>query len=318
MRSISRHDQWLGVELRHLAALQAVAREGTFGRAAESLGYTQSAVSQQIATLERVVGARLIERPGGPRPVSLTEAGRLLLKHADGIVARLNAAQADIAALADGSAGKLRIGAYQSVGARVLPELLRRYRESWPQVEVALTESANDLGLVAAIESGELDLAFVMLPLDDGPIEAEVLMRDPYVLLVPADSPLATRGRPVTRRDIEGTSLIGFRSCRSVHEVEAHLKLGNADPNVVFRSDDNGTVQGMVAAGVGVAFVPLLSVEPSDERVAIVELVPNAPPREIAIAWHRDRYRSPAAAAFVETARAVCAEVERSDQALAV
>ena len=93
-------DRWLGVEVRHFAALEAVAREGSFGRAAESLGYTQSAISQQIQTLERLVGERLLERPGGPRAVSLTEAGRLLLRHAEAIVARLHAAQADMAALA--------------------------------------------------------------------------------------------------------------------------------------------------------------------------------------------------------------------------
>ena len=92
-------DNWLGLELRHLIALKAIAEEGTFGRAAKRLGYTQSAISQQIAMLERIVGRRLIDRPGGPRPVSLTEAGDLLLRHADAIAARLQAAQADLAAL---------------------------------------------------------------------------------------------------------------------------------------------------------------------------------------------------------------------------
>src|SRR3954463_7538276 len=95
-------DSWLGVELRHLAALQAVSEEGSFGRAATRLGYTQSAISQQIATLERIAPAALVERPGGPRRVFLPEAGRLLLRHADGIVARLHAAEADLAALARG------------------------------------------------------------------------------------------------------------------------------------------------------------------------------------------------------------------------
>ena len=89
-------DSWLGVELRHLLALQAVAEEGSFGRAARSLGYTQSAISQQIAALERIVGQRLIDRPGGPRPVTLTDAGALLLTHARAINARLAAAQADL------------------------------------------------------------------------------------------------------------------------------------------------------------------------------------------------------------------------------
>src|SRR5947209_11267534 len=91
-------DSWLGLELRHLIALKAIAEEGTFGRAAASLGYTQSAVSQQIAMLERIVGQKLIDRPGGPRRVSLTEAGELLLRHAEAIAARLSAAQADLVA----------------------------------------------------------------------------------------------------------------------------------------------------------------------------------------------------------------------------
>src|SRR6476661_10494388 len=84
-------DRLLGIELRHLVALQAIAEHGSFGRAAKALGYTQSAISQQMAALERAVGEKLIERPGGPRPVSLTEAGQLLLRHADSIVARLQA-----------------------------------------------------------------------------------------------------------------------------------------------------------------------------------------------------------------------------------
>src|SRR5881409_3659154 len=118
---MNKRDGFLGLELRHLAALEAVGRTSSFGRAARELGYTQSAVSQQIAHLERVVGQRLVERPGGPRPVSLTEAGRLLLRHADSIVARLQAAQADLHALRTGEAGVLRVGTFQSVGARLLP-----------------------------------------------------------------------------------------------------------------------------------------------------------------------------------------------------
>src|ERR671936_701643 len=135
-------DRWLGIELRHLIALEAVARAGSFGKAAVSLGYTQSAISQQIATLERIVGERLIERPGGPRPVSLTPAGELLLRHAEAIVARLAAAHADLTALTHGEAGTLRLGMVQSVGQHVLPELMRRFAAAWPKVEVALTESA--------------------------------------------------------------------------------------------------------------------------------------------------------------------------------
>src|ERR1700758_5192319 len=113
---MTQNDLWLGVELRHFAALDAVETEGTFARAAERLGYTQSAISQQIATLEKIVGEQLIERPGGPRPVTLTDAGRLLLRHAASIVARLQAAQADLQALRTGEVGRLRVGTFQSVG----------------------------------------------------------------------------------------------------------------------------------------------------------------------------------------------------------
>src|SRR3989454_12442476 len=140
LESIMEPDSWLGVELRHFAALQAVASEGSFGRAAERLGYTQSAISQQIQTLERIVGEKLVERPGGPRAVSLTEAGRLLLRHAEAIVARLDAARADMASLRAGETGMLRVGTYQSVGARVLPAVMRRFRSEHPGITLELHE----------------------------------------------------------------------------------------------------------------------------------------------------------------------------------
>ena len=304
--SIMEPDRWLGIELRHLTALEAVSREGSFGRAAKTLGYTQSAVSQQIAALERIVGARLVDRPGGPRPVSLTEAGELLLRHAEAIVARLAAAQADLGALAEGEGGVLRVGIYQSVGQRILPELMRRYAAAWPRVEIALTESASDAELLTLVERGELDLSFADLPLTEGPFEAVELLRDPYVLIVPAGSPLADRDAPPTRRDIAALDLIGYRSCRSTARIENVLR---ERLNFVFRSDHNGTVQGLVGAGVGAALVPRLTLEPHDETIVEIDLGPKVPPRLIALAWHSDRFRTPAAQAFVDTALDVCAEL---------
>ena len=177
-------DSWLGVELRHLLALQAVAEEGSFGRAARSLGYTQSAISQQIAALERIVGQRLIDRPGGPRPVTLTDAGTLLLTHARAINARLAAAQADLDAFGNGDSGPLSVGTYQSVGARVLPTLLAAFRAEWPKVDVRLVESADDRELLELVERGDIDLSFCVFPLEGGPFESVELMRDPYVLVV--------------------------------------------------------------------------------------------------------------------------------------
>jgi DNA-binding transcriptional LysR family regulator len=308
-------DTWLGLELRHLIALKAIAEEGTFGRAAKRLGYTQSAISQQIAMLERIVGRRLIDRPGGPRPVSLTEAGDLLLRHADAIAARLQAAQADLAALDAGDAGPLRIGTYQSVGARILPELLREFFAGWPQVEVTLQESADDRDLIELVERGELDLSFVVLPLDPGPYEVVELFRDPYVLVIPAGSQLASRDRAPSLRELLEHPLISNRTCRTTQRVEDRLRQAGREPNIAFRSDDNGTVQGLVAAGVGVAVVPRLTVDETDPAIRVVDLGDRVPPRLVGIAWHRDRRRTRAAEAFVQLSQKLTSSVGASAEA---
>ena len=192
MSTITQPDQWLGVEVRHFAALDAVAREGSFGRAADRLGYTQSAVSQQIATLEKIVGETLVERPGGPRAVSLTEAGELLLRHAEAIVARLDAARADMAALRAGETGTLRVGDLP-VGRRPCPA-----GGDAPLPRRLARDRARSLGARRPTRSstrrsspGQLDLAFCSPPLPDGPFEVLELMSDPYVLLVPATGALA-------------------------------------------------------------------------------------------------------------------------------
>jgi DNA-binding transcriptional LysR family regulator len=299
-------DSWLGVELRHFLALEAVAREGSFGKAASALGYTQSAVSQQIATLERIVGHRLIERPGGPKPVSLTAAGRLLLRHADAIAARVAAAQADLAALAEGQAGTLRVGVFQSVGQRILPEVMRRFVAAWPQVDVTLTESSDDLELLSLVERGELDLTFADLPLTDGPFESVELLRDPFVLVVPAGSPLARRETAPSWREMAELDLIGHKHCRTLTQMESEARHAL---RFVFRSDHNQTVQALVSSGVGSALVPRLTMDPEDESTELI-ILPKVQPRLISFVWHRDRYRTPAAHAFVETAQEVCAELE--------
>jgi len=292
-------DSWLGVEIRHFAALEALADEGSFGRAAQRLGYTQSAVSQQIAALERIVGERLVERPGGPRPVSLTEAGRLLLRHAESIVARLQAAQADLHALQAGEAGTLHVGTFQSAGARLLPEIMRRFTEAWPQVDVML-EELEDEAIVHAVERGEVDVGFVLLPVGDLPLEAVELLRDPYVLIVQAGSPLA--GATPTLAELSELPLIGWREAHSMEPIVASFRAAGVEPRWTFRSNDNPTVQGLVAAGVGIAVMPRLTIDATDPRIAAVDLGDAVPPRIIAVARHRDRYASPAMRAFIDLA----------------
>jgi DNA-binding transcriptional LysR family regulator len=293
-------DSWLGIDLRHLAALEAVSRTRSFGHAARELGYTQSAVSQQIAQLERIVGQRLFDRPGGPRRVEPTEAGLLLLGHADAIVARLDAARADMAALAEGAAGSLRVGIYQSVGARLLPALVRRFREQWPLVGVRVREESAAADLLRLLEHGELDLTFADLPLRDGPFEWAEVLQDPYVLLVSSRSDLAQLESAPPLREVAKLPLIGRRT---TDEPDRFLAGRVPELNVVFRTDDNGTLGALVAEDLGAAIEPQLVVDPSDRAVTMLPFGSRIPPRTLVLAWHRDRYRSQAAEAFVALAR---------------
>ena len=303
-------DQWLGVELRHLAALDAVARTRSFGAAARELGYTQSAISQQIAHLEQIVGQRLFERPGGPRRVQLTEACELLLRHADAIVARLDAARADMAALSEGAAGTLRVGIYQSVGARLLPAVLRRFRVAFPKVAVRVSEENDAADLLRLLEHGELDLTFADLPLPDGPFEWAELLQDPYFLLVSASSELAALDTAPSLREVGSMPLIGRRA---VDEPERFLAGRAPELDVVFRTDDNGTLAAVVAAGLGAAIVPRLVVNPRNRDVVLLPFGSRIPPRTIVVAWHRDRYRSQAAEAFLALASELGRDYERAN-----
>ncbi len=290
------------LELRYLVALAAVARESSFSRAAETLGYTQSAVSQQISRLEHLVGHTLVERRGGTNPISLTFAGRVLLVHADAIVAQLGSARADLAALTEGSAGTLRIGCYQSVGVRILPRVLSRFRSGWPGVTVELTEAEDDGDLLAQVEAGELDLTFVAYPMTSGPFGHLELMEDPYVVVVREDSALGASAGPVHLRDLEDLPLVTYAQMREVHSIENRLGRPELTEQIVFRSNDNGTILGLAAEGVGAAVISWLSVDPFRSGVRTRALT-GVSPRIVGIAWHRDRYRVPAADAFVRLAQ---------------
>lgn len=306
MTNIKESFRWAGVELRHLVALRAVADEGSVAAAARRLGYSQPGVSQQLAALERLLESRLVERRPGTREASLTEAGRLVLRHGAALLARARAADADLRELQSGAVKTLRLGVFPSVGARIVPPLLRRLAEQWPEVDVLLVEEASDRRLLEQVEAAELDLAFAMLPLEEGPFTAVEVLRDPYVVLIPANSPLAERTRPLGPRELGELPLIGFRHSQAY--PEAFLRATGIAARVRFRIDDNETLVGLVAAGLGAALVPRLAVDPAREDVVQLEIAAKLPPRLIAIAWHRDRERAQAAAALVEIARALSAE----------
>lgn len=299
--AIRKHDLLTGVALRHLAAFEVVADLRSFHAAARVLGYSQSAVSQQIAALERAAGTRLLERPVGTRRVALTEAGDRLLRHARRAIAALRAAEADLAALTEGGAGTLRVGTYQSASARLLPPVLREFVQQRPMVQVSLMEAAYDNVLRDALLRGEIELTF-LFEFDDPAFVTLPLLTDPFVLLAPAETALPGEGRPLSLREVARLRLIGYG--RPEESGEVHLVRRGLAAEVVFRSDEMAAVQALVGAGLGCAVVPLLTVRPDDPLVQ-VRNVAEVPPREIVLAWLADRTLSPGAKAFVEVATAV-------------
>jgi molybdate transport repressor ModE-like protein len=304
-------EQWIGLDLRHLTALRAIADEGSFKGAARTLGYTPSAISQQIAALERVVGVRVIAREQGRQAVGLTEAGRILLRHLDSIGARLHEAKSEIEALAQGSVGQLRVGAYESVGARLLPELIGRFREHFPQVRLDVQEALSDLDLLRLLERGSLDLAFTLLPLPPGPFEATIVLRDPWVLVARSGSDhaaLAAGG--LSLGSVGRLPLVSFRAPRAIEPVLNQFRAAGVEPEIALRSDYNDAVQELAAAGAGVALLPRLAVNPHDERTTTIELGTLLAPREIAVAWHTERAPSEAFTTLVSLAADLGAALE--------
>lgn len=296
----------MDLEIRHLQALIAVAEAGTFGKAAEALGYTQSAVSQQIAALERATGTSVFDRPGGPRPVRLTPAGQVLLEHAQTVLATLRIAAADIGAIVRGDRGELRVGMMQSVGTQILPRLLSHLAVERPEVQIVLHEAQDPRDLLTMVENQDLDVAFSAELEPDGPFVTRHVLDDPFVLLVP-DTPEWRDRHRITVAEIARLPLVGYRNASCA--AEAQLAFGNLEPNFVFRSDDNTTVQGCVAAGVGVCLAPMLAIDLDNPATRTVEVDPPIAPRTITVSWHADRRPSALIEGFVAATEAICAGV---------
>ena len=296
---------WSELSVRHLLALRAVAEEGTFGRAATRLGFTQSAVSQQVASLEALVGQPLFDRPRGPNPPRLTAAGELLLEHAVGLIEGVEQAERALDRFSRGVSGRLTIGTYQSISARLLPATLGRLHQEAADIELTLVEQEQDQDLWrSALDEGELDLAFVVGPVGDE-FGSRYLGADPHVAMVGADHPPG----PVELADLSGQPLVAQPAddvCGIL--VDQGLERLGVSPHFAFRSHDNGAVQGMVGAGVGLAIVPLLTVDTNDPEISVRTTVPELEPRHLSIAWNARRTLAPIANRFIDIVAEVFAQ----------
>ncbi|MCB0999767.1 MAG: LysR family transcriptional regulator [Ilumatobacteraceae bacterium] len=295
------------VEIRQLRALQAVATEGSFGRAAERLGFTQSAISQQIAGLERAVGDRVFDRPGGPRRVELTPIGAVVLAYAEAVVERMRAAEDGLRSLRAGEVGRLMVGSFQSVSVQVLPRVVGSLRSERPGLSVRCIESEENEELVAKLLTDELDVSFLVGHWDHEGVETIELAVDPFVLL----SPASERHPVVPLAMLSGAPLIGQSPCFCQTLIDDRLREEGVEPDYVFRTNDNAAVQAMVRTGMGRAILPFLAVDTNDPGVTVSALDPDVPPRVITIGRRRGRTLVPAAERFVELARSVCADLPR-------
>ena len=295
----TRADRWPGLELRHLAALLAVAEESSFHRAGKRLGYTQPAVSQQIARLERIVGTRLLERPGRLRPVRLTEAGEVISRYGRIVMAQLAAAHADVRALEKRGPSSLRIGVTATIGPLVLPRAMQILGAAASEPDVEVTESTSDLDLLPLLEQGEIDICFADLPLPPGPFEHAMIFCEPYVLVAETRSPLAELRAPPGFAEVAALPLLCARSCRNVEQVLAELRTVNGKVRIVCRSDVTGTLHGLASAGLGIALVPSSAADGINGRCAIVHLDDDFARYRVGLVWNAGIRQSPLAEALV-------------------
>ena len=296
------------LDVRHLRALLAVVEHGTFASAAEALGFTQSAVSQQIASLERLVGERLFDRPGGPKPVTLTAAGRMALRHAERIIEQVGIFERDLNGYKAGTVGRIEVGVFQSVAVKVLPAVVGRLlRET--QADVRPHESNNDPETIRRVESGELDLCFTASPVPLSPgFQAIEVVSDPFVVVAPA-----SHGLPevVPMSSLADVPLIGqpiSDTCQI--RISSGLIDGGVSPEYVFRTNDNAALQSMVREGMGLAVMPLLGVDLGDPKIQVRPMDPPIPPRTIGLVLPVDP--SPIVRRFTEIAVEVCREAVQS------
>jgi DNA-binding transcriptional LysR family regulator len=278
-----------------------VVRRGSFSAAAESLSYTQSAVSQAIARLEAETGALLIVRDrAGVRP---TAAGASLVEHAEGIFARIEAAEAEVAAVLGVRSGRLRVASFPSAGATLMPLAIARFRQAHPDVALTLAEGEPE-EMAPRLRAGEFDLALLFefpgtRERHGARLRGRLLLEDPMLVALPGEHALAGK-RALTLADLREQDWVqtSATSPCARHVVRLCLAAG-FEPKVTFESDDYETVQGLVAAGVGVALIPRLALTRVHPGIVVRGLAPRSPMRRVVAATLGARGVSPAAESMI-------------------
>jgi DNA-binding transcriptional LysR family regulator len=296
------------LDVRRMRVLREVAVRGSFSAAAEALSFTQSAVSQQIAALEREAGTTLVQRSA--RGVRLTEAGEAVVRHAEAIMARLAEAEAELEAIAGLRGGRLRMASFESAGSTLMPLAIAAFRGKHPAVELSMSLSEPE-DTTPLLRSGEIDVAIVFesavtAPLDG--IERVHLLEDPMYLALPRDHPLANRRR-LRLEDLAGEAWIaGTAGCECNRLISHACAVAGYQPRIAFETDDYTAMQGFVAAGVGVSLIADLGLRIVRDDIVVRDLGRDTPVRQIYAATLAEGYRAPATQAMLEILKDVAAQ----------
>ncbi|MEU8086158.1 LysR substrate-binding domain-containing protein [Micromonospora sp. NPDC049101] len=287
------------MQLNALQVFRAVAEHGSITGAARSLRYTQSAVSRQIAALEAETGSPLLDRL--PRGVALTEQGRCLLGHAEAVLDRLDTARRDLAALRDLSAGRLRVGAFPTAVAALVPRALASFKAEHPEVVLSLVEGLTP-GLLERLVDGDADVAVVSAasdqPLDGDQFDLHHLVDETLLVAVPRTHRLAHR-RTIRLRDLADESFIAGSATAEETLLRATLPAGFRPRIDIVAAEWTGKL-GCVAAGLGVALVPALAVRAAPSDLTLLRLHPDdVSVRRIFAATVAGRSRPPAVRRFL-------------------
>jgi DNA-binding transcriptional LysR family regulator len=289
----------LVLDLRRLRVLAEIAERGSLSAAADALGYTASAVSQQLAALEREAGVELVDRHA--RGTTLTDAGEMLLIHARRLLAGEQAARSELMAFASGERGRLRKGWFTTAGAALMPFALATFLREYSGVELVLSECDPDQA-AQALRAGELDLALIyQFELDEDPapdLSQTMLITDRAYIGVPANNRLAGRTRLTLSHFREEPWVQGVREGVTLTALPTACRAAGFEPLIVFRTDDHLVVQGLVAAGVGVALLPHIAIPTVRRDIAIKQVTGAGLQRSIRLAFAQRQRASPLASAM--------------------
>lgn len=289
------------LNLARLKILREVVQRGSFSAAADALDYTQSAISQAVARLESETGAALVVRDR--RGVRATAAGAVLLAHAEAILAQVRAAEDDLAAVLGVRGGRLRLASFPSAGATLIPQAVAAFRSLHPGVELSLAEGEPE-EIAPRLRAGEFDLALLFqFPGQEQHfhgLEKIALIHDPMWMALAVEHPLA-RHHNLTLADLAAEDWIqtSVSSACARHVVSVCHGAG-FEPRVSFESDDYDTVQGLVAAGVGVALIPRLALSHRRPGLVVRRLEPENPARQVFAATGARAGVLPAAQAMLD------------------